>query len=709
MTPYLLLNYLNIPKVPIHSTWFSQYIGDVNFYKNFSFIQFQRSATEKHLQIHRNFRKKIQTQHKIPLVYEIDDLLMDIPEWNFVHFYYKDNVHHIETMMRESDAIVVSTHPLRKVYEKYNKNVKVMPNHLAKFIWGDIEPKHDRYKGEKIRILWAGSQNHFKHPSMKSSTDGGDFGKLLMNFIRKTVDEYEWVFMGATPMELDDIKDKFEFHEWKNTFEYPRYLKGLNADIGIAPLQKGLFNDCKCIVGNSLVPIKYGIKTIKEIYAEKYDKLHYNTFITDHIKYKKQNTIKITTKNGYQLEGTYTHRIKDNNLSWKRLDLFDIGDNVAISKFDILQKEYQYLTFPMLLTKSIDNDIFENSVEDMLPRIVINERWGRLLGYLIGDGYYNSGNSVSISCDRRYPDVVDDVHDLFRSIGLRTHEVLKTNHHSKDNHITRPYGVDVKASSRNLRLLLEKSGFTGRYGKVLEVPNVILNSPKSVIKEFLRGLFEADGIVNVHHSNCSLSTKSDILAKQVHFLLLGFGIKCKVGKNLNKKYQKYYWTVYLGREATDKFYEEIGFFSDRKNSKLRQIHQKKHSNRFKKDDWTDEIINIEYGVNDVYDIEVAVTHEYISNGFYNHNSNIKALEFTASGIPGIYSKVAPYNTMSTRCDTEEEMIDKIREFAENVELRKKVWLSDYNTLKGQLWWEEDDNLRKYVNTYLGLMNRKLPN
>jgi hypothetical protein len=245
MTPYLLLNYLNLPKVPIHSTWFSQYIGDVNFYKNFSFIQFQRSATEKHLQIHRNFRKTIQTQHKIPLVYEIDDLLMDIPKWNFAHFYYKDNVHHIETMMRESDAIVVSTHPLRKVYQKYNKNVKVVPNHLAKFIWGDIQAKHEIYNDEKVRILWAGSQNHFKHPSMKSSPEGGDFGDKFMDFIKKTVDDYTWVFMGALPMELEDIKDKIEFHEWKNTFEYPRYLKSLNADIGVAPLQKGLFNDCK--------------------------------------------------------------------------------------------------------------------------------------------------------------------------------------------------------------------------------------------------------------------------------------------------------------------------------------------------------------------------------------------------------------------------------------------------------------------------------
>jgi len=264
MTPYLLLNYLNLPKISVHTQWFSQYIGDPNFYKNFSFIQFQRSATEFHLNVHRKFRKQIQPKHKIPLIYEIDDLLMDIPKWNFAHIYYKDNVHHIETMMRESDGIVVSTYPLKKFYSKYNKNIKVVPNHLAKFIWGDIEPKHERHRSnDKTRILWAGSQNHFRHPSMKNSPDGGDFSGKLMEFIRKTTDIYEWVFMGALPMELDDIKNKIEFHKWKNTFEYPKYLKSLNADIGIAPLEKGIFNDCK----SSIKALEFTASGIPGIYS----------------------------------------------------------------------------------------------------------------------------------------------------------------------------------------------------------------------------------------------------------------------------------------------------------------------------------------------------------------------------------------------------------------------------------------------------------
>jgi hypothetical protein len=242
VTPYLLLNHLNLRGISINTTYLSHWIDDFSFIKNFSFVQFQRSATEHHLRIHRTFRNTIQTRHRVPLVYEIDDSLMDIPEWNFAHSYYKDNIHNIETMMRESNAIVVSTYPLKKAYKKYNKNVKVVPNHLAKFIWGDIEV---RRSSKKPRILWAGSQNHFKHPTMKNAPNGGDFGDNLMNFIRNTVNDYKWVFMGALPIELDDIRDKIEFHNWVDTWHYPQYVKRLKADIGIAPLENNTFNEKK--------------------------------------------------------------------------------------------------------------------------------------------------------------------------------------------------------------------------------------------------------------------------------------------------------------------------------------------------------------------------------------------------------------------------------------------------------------------------------
>jgi hypothetical protein len=182
------------------------------------------------------------------LIYEIDDLLIDIPEWNYANDYYKTNRPYIEEMMRMVDGITVSTDKLKEIYSVYNPKIMVIPNHLPRFTWGDdIPPKHTRYKeGEKIRIGYFGSDNHFCVPPLRArGITGGDFSNELMEFIRKTTDKYTWVFSGAMPSELGDIKPKIERYGWKNILEYPRHLKKLDLDIIMAPLVPNIFNQSK--------------------------------------------------------------------------------------------------------------------------------------------------------------------------------------------------------------------------------------------------------------------------------------------------------------------------------------------------------------------------------------------------------------------------------------------------------------------------------
>jgi hypothetical protein len=144
--------------------------------------------------------------------------------------------------------MITSTPTLKEVYSRFNKRIKVIPNHLPKFIWQDIFPAHDYFEeGNKVKILWAGSQNHFHHPQIQGEhgEKGGDFGKGLMEFIKKTVNVYEWHLMGAMPEELTGIKDKIKFYKWENIFNYPRKMKSIEPDICIAPLADNIFNECK--------------------------------------------------------------------------------------------------------------------------------------------------------------------------------------------------------------------------------------------------------------------------------------------------------------------------------------------------------------------------------------------------------------------------------------------------------------------------------
>ena len=246
MHPYLLLNHWRRPDIQIISQPMNQMVFDPGYYKTFTFVQFQRSATEEHFKLFLWFKTQVQKKLKIPMIYEIDDMLIDIPEYNYAVNYYKKNEDFVKKCMGLSDGMITSTEQLKKIYGEYCPNINVIPNHLPKFIWGDIFPAHE-YKDEKkkIKILWAGSQNHFAHKNLTGKTQGGDFGTELINYIKKTTHIYDWYFVGAMPHELDDIKEKLCFVPWKHIFEYPAAVKAIEPDIALAPLIDNEFNSCK--------------------------------------------------------------------------------------------------------------------------------------------------------------------------------------------------------------------------------------------------------------------------------------------------------------------------------------------------------------------------------------------------------------------------------------------------------------------------------
>lgn len=240
--PHLLLNhYDEIPKVKVLASYGSKFIPDPNFYKDLVFCQFQRSATKQQLEMLKYFKSNICAQTKTPIVYEIDDLLTEIPDWNFAHDWYKPQQEFIPDIMGIFDGMICSTEKLKQVYSKYNKNIRVIPNHLPKFLWGEPLPFKEEIS-KKPRVYWGGSSNHF---AVKPDSKGGDFGNELLDFIKKTVDDIQWVIMGAIPQELNDVKGKIEFHPWQSIWKFPQYIKKLNIDIAIAPLEDNLFNACK--------------------------------------------------------------------------------------------------------------------------------------------------------------------------------------------------------------------------------------------------------------------------------------------------------------------------------------------------------------------------------------------------------------------------------------------------------------------------------
>ena len=231
-------------------------IGDKNFYKGLTTIRIQRQATQQQL----NFIKWLKSSQvggdfNFKIVYEIDDLIFkeDIPDYNKFKFAFEDpNIRKTSMeIMQLCDEITVTNTFMKEYYiEKTgNKNITVIPNFIPRF-WMDrfydlnkIKENFQRFN-KKPRIVYCGSGAHFDIDNRIKQKD--DFYHINET-IRKTVDKFQWVFVGGFPLSLRDLiqQKKIEFHEWTNLVDYPRAINKLNPTLFYAPLENSNFNKAK--------------------------------------------------------------------------------------------------------------------------------------------------------------------------------------------------------------------------------------------------------------------------------------------------------------------------------------------------------------------------------------------------------------------------------------------------------------------------------
>ncbi len=244
-------------KAVVHGTTVMN--ADPRYYVDAKGVRIQRQATPQQLQFVK-FLRELADRHDSPckgmrLIYEIDDICFkeDIPEYNKYKPAFEDPEirKSAQEMMAMCDEITVTCPFMRDYYKEKtgNKNVTVIPNFMPKFWLGNLSninrtmESYDKHK-RKPRILYAGSGAHFDVENRIKQKD--DFYHVN-EVIRKTVDKYQWVFLGAFPLPLRDLVEsgKVEFHQWKRLYEYGKGLYDLNVNMLVAPLQDNIFNRSK--------------------------------------------------------------------------------------------------------------------------------------------------------------------------------------------------------------------------------------------------------------------------------------------------------------------------------------------------------------------------------------------------------------------------------------------------------------------------------
>ena len=219
----------------------------------------------------------------------------DIPLFNrgrdaFANDAIQENIRY---MLNVADLVVTTTDHIKEYYHtKYGvplENIVAVPNLLPRWWFGDRynpEKKVEEFSKFKARprIGIVSSLSHFNidnarvtkdgkscklHKDEKNNTevwkdqDGKEVNfedtteitddlDEIIDTIRATVKDFQWVFFGYAPPKLQDLIEKrlIEYHGGTAILNYPSTIENLHLQAIVAPIKDMEFNRCKS-------PIKY--------------------------------------------------------------------------------------------------------------------------------------------------------------------------------------------------------------------------------------------------------------------------------------------------------------------------------------------------------------------------------------------------------------------------------------------------------------------
>ena len=410
-----------------------------------------------------------------------------------------------------------------------------------------------------------------------------------------------------------------------------------------------------CLVGSSLVCTERGLL--------RYDALHerlaggeavtvasgngYVNHVTDRHIHRNAPTIRLRTRRGLILEGAEEHNLSVGPDQWIALKDVEVGQRIPLSVANNLwAKDYVPLGVPARAHQATIEDVakaaavgvhtvyrhFEGKTRFAADRITIaveqtgfrnghigkpqyglrlpiaqpeymTEELAEFLGYLVGDGnIHTSKQAVGYTSGDR------ELADRYANLVLRLFSIEPKLFWDDNTANGKGGRWRVVFYSANVHDFLHSLGIDlHAKARAKRIPDLILRSPKPVVSAFLRAYFDCDACASLTNG-VILSTFSEDIAQTLSILLLNFGI-------LSRRNSA---NTYITGTSATVFEREIGFGLARKREKLRSYIERHQW--FLKEDPTDEIVSIEHGMADVYDITVDRSHQYVANGMVHHNS-----------------------------------------------------------------------------------------
>jgi Glycosyl transferases group 1 len=181
----------------------------------------------------------------VTTVYELDDNLLEIDPVNVVpHSIYAPIAESTAANIAAASLVSVSTPKLADRIRPLNPNVVVLPNCMP----SSFLCPHAR-QDERLVVGWGGSMFH-----------GQDFEGVAeqLSAFGRAEPRAQFATLGA-----DHIGNGVA-HSSGGWTTVEQYIGSLNFDIGIAPLKKSIFTDCK----SHLKVLEYGARGIPAVAAD---------------------------------------------------------------------------------------------------------------------------------------------------------------------------------------------------------------------------------------------------------------------------------------------------------------------------------------------------------------------------------------------------------------------------------------------------------
>lgn len=266
-------------------------IIDQKYYQGMTSITCQRWINDQQRDLFCKFFKPLMDASSGWLIYEIDDNMSDqfIPKYNRgrAAFEGEQIQSNIKQMLNTADFVTVTTDYIKNFYHKHYgvpyENIIAVPNLLPRFWFDDkydVDKKVEQFKKNKAkpRIGIVSSLSHYNIDNVmedknglaarkKQKPDGthiwvnehnqevpeSDLQKITDDFddivecVRSTVNDFQWVFFGYCPPQIRDLADarKVEVHGGVPLLNYASTFYKLGLQAVIAPIKKTEFNFCK--------------------------------------------------------------------------------------------------------------------------------------------------------------------------------------------------------------------------------------------------------------------------------------------------------------------------------------------------------------------------------------------------------------------------------------------------------------------------------